>query len=58
MNLESKKDMKKRGIQSPDLADALCLTFCIATPLDIGVIPSWADVRQVKHDYDPLGEIW
>jgi hypothetical protein len=25
--LESKKDIKKRGLPSPDLADALALTF-------------------------------
>jgi hypothetical protein len=58
MNLESKKDMKKRGVQSPDLADALCLTFAIATPLDIHVVPTWADTRETKHDYDPLGATW
>jgi hypothetical protein len=27
IQVESKDDMKKRGIKSPDLADALCLTF-------------------------------
>ena len=27
MQVESKQDMKKRGIRSPDLADAVCLTF-------------------------------
>ena len=27
IKLESKKDMKKRGLASPDAADALCLTF-------------------------------
>ena len=25
--IERKKDMAKRGIRSPDIADALCLTF-------------------------------
>jgi hypothetical protein len=25
--IESKEDMKKRGVDSPDRADALCLTF-------------------------------
>jgi hypothetical protein len=25
--VESKEDMKKRGVTSPDLADAFCLTF-------------------------------
>jgi hypothetical protein len=27
VQVESKEDMKKRGIPSPDIADALCLTF-------------------------------
>ena len=27
IRIESKRDMKKRGVQSPDCADALCLTF-------------------------------
>jgi len=27
MQLESKDSMRKRGLRSPDLADALCLTF-------------------------------
>lgn len=27
LQVEAKEDMKKRGINSPDLADALCLTF-------------------------------
>jgi hypothetical protein len=27
MQLESKDQMRKRGLRSPDLADALCLTF-------------------------------
>ena len=27
--MERKEDMKKRGIRSPDSADALCLTFAV-----------------------------
>ena len=27
LQAESKEDMKKRGLKSPDLADAFCLTF-------------------------------
>jgi hypothetical protein len=30
--LESKKDMKKRGMKSPDRWDAFCLTFCETDP--------------------------
>lgn len=37
--LEKKEDMKKRGLSSPDLADALMLTFAVPinehlTPID------------------------
>lgn len=50
--LESKEDMKKRGLPSPDIADALALTFAqpIAAP----------EVRNLLHqfsqapDFDPL----
>lgn len=31
MQLESKEDMRKRGVKSPDIADALALTFARAT---------------------------
>lgn len=31
LQMESKEDMKKRGIRSPDSADALCLTFAYPT---------------------------
>ena len=27
VQIESKDDMKKRGVRSPDVADAFCLTF-------------------------------
>ena len=50
--LESKEDMKKRGMPSPDVADALAMTF--SQP----VAPK--DMRNLLHgtsqadDYDPL----
>jgi len=50
LKLESKEDMIKRGLRSPDGADALALTFCypVAAP----------DVRQgvikAKVDFDPF----
>lgn len=52
IQLESKKDMKKRGLSSPDWADSLALTF--AYP----VMP--ADRRRtdraalVQHEYNPF----
>ena len=29
MQIESKEEMKKRGMASPDRADAVCLTFAV-----------------------------
>jgi hypothetical protein len=50
IQLEKKSDMKKRGLASPDIADALALTF--AHP----VIPKeWTDAGYVS-DYDPFAE--
>ena len=48
MKLESKDDIKARGLRSPDIADALALTF--ADP----VAPRGAKGRGVVHDYDAL----
>jgi hypothetical protein len=39
LQIESKEEMKKRGLTSPDIADALCLSF--ATELGISRIPSF-----------------
>ena len=42
MKAESKDEMRKRGLASPDLADALCLTMAsdAATALS-GAFSSW-----------------
>jgi hypothetical protein len=42
MKAESKDEMRKRGLKSPDLADALCLTMAsdAATALS-GSMSSW-----------------
>lgn len=53
LNLESKRAMKKRGIDSPDIADALAVTF-FAKPA-LAVDPRLAaKVETVLHDYDPF----
>lgn len=44
IKIESKVDMEKRGIRSPDLADALCLTF--ATP---GLFGRFTN-KPIKYD--------
>lgn len=53
IQLESKDDMRRRGLASPDLADALALTFSYS------VIPSAIAGRLgveplVQTDYDPI----
>jgi hypothetical protein len=50
--LESKKDMKKRGLASPDRADALALTM--AYPVALGGGSGFASTAKLVHDYDPL----
>lgn len=50
--LESKKDMKKRGIASPDIADALALTF--AYPVEARSIERQEEQRH-DEEYDPFG---
>jgi hypothetical protein len=48
--LESKEDMKKRGIPSPNRADALALTFAMPV-VKIDRVP--ASKQQIQHDFDP-----
>lgn len=55
IRLESKADMKKRGLASPDVADALALTFAypVADLLDDRHATAGS---RVLHEYDPLAE--
>lgn len=52
--LEKKEDMKKRGLRSPDIADALALTFAepVAVPSVAAYTPQFVPAAQ----YDPLGD--
>lgn len=63
--IESKKELKKRGVGSPDRADSLALTFAAkvaAEPTDVVTIPaSWPDAFDygrirggTDSDWDPL----
>lgn len=53
IQLESKKDAKKRGIASPDLGDALALTYALpVAPNRMGYDGS--QYNSTQHDYDPL----
>jgi len=49
IQLESKVDIKKRGGDSPDIADALALTFASVINRDLGPMTA-----QYVSDYDPL----
>lgn len=53
IQLESKRDMKSRGLDSPDIADALAVTF--AYEVNPNMHQRWAGQRQqVVHDFDPF----
>lgn len=53
--IESKKDMRKRGLSSPDHADAVVLTFFQA-PIQHGSFRAPAQMRsQAITDYNPFG---
>jgi hypothetical protein len=55
MQLERKEDMRKRGLASPDIADALALTF--ARPVFPRQFDSWANNgSNVVSDYSPIEE--
>lgn len=53
LQLESKRDMRRRGFPSPDLADALAVTF--AYPI-IDRLPSMASADQHYSDRNPFEE--
>jgi phage terminase large subunit len=58
--LEPKEQIKKRLGWSPDLADALALTFGMPDmPASAGALGGWGihadgDARKSKHEYDPF----
>lgn len=55
INLERKDEMKKRGIGSPDMADALALTFAQdVAPAGFGALNIDPTRSQVVSEYDPL----
>lgn len=58
IHLETKKDMKARGIKSPDIGDALALTF--AVPVAPALPTELVDQagKMTKCEYDPLEATW
>jgi phage terminase large subunit len=56
IQLERKEDMKKRGLASPDDADALALTFAFpVAPLRWGADAAAGTEGRAETDYDPFG---
>jgi hypothetical protein len=53
LRLEKKEDMKARGLASPDLGDALALTFAEPLALDFG--RARAPLMADGMDYQPRG---
>ncbi len=53
IHLETKKDMIARGVESPDLADALGLTFAEEVA-PLANLAGLGNAQTVVHDYDPL----
>ena len=51
LKAESKDDMKKRGLPSPDLADAFCLTF--ANNNTVHANSSWSKKLEYPDLYLP-----
>lgn len=49
LKVEGKQDMKKRGQRSPDIADALCLTFAGDAALVGGRASSWIKGKPLKR---------
>lgn len=55
IQLEKKEDMRKRGLESPDIADALALTF--ALPIQALGLHAPQPSATVQHEYDPYASL-
>jgi hypothetical protein len=59
IQLEKKEDMKKRGLSSPDIADALALTFAqMVASHDMAGGEQATDRPLVQSEYDPFDPKW
>ena len=60
IHLESKDDMKERGLDSPDIADALVLTFAqeVAPNHFMNTFGHLTNNQMAKSDYDPFKVDW
>lgn len=50
VKVEGKADMKKRGVRSPDIADALCLTFAGEGALIAGRATRWITGQPLRRN--------
>jgi len=56
IQLERKEDMKKRGLDSPDLADALALTFAFPVAANLHAGQMGPQKQPVESEYNPFDE--
>lgn len=56
IQLEKKEDMAKRGLESPDLADGLALTFALPVQAHDRAGGDYPQKPLVEHEYDPFDE--
>lgn len=57
VNLESKKDMKERGVDSPNIADALALTYYEELPMEESIDEFFLP-KPAQSNYNPLETDW
>ena len=53
IQLERKSDAKKRGVASPDIGDALALTYALPVAPNRSGYDGW-QYTSTQHDYEPL----
>ena len=49
MKVEGKSEMKRRGLRSPDIADALCLTFAGQAAVVGGRALKWVPGKALQR---------
>lgn len=54
IKVEAKADMKRRGMRSPDIADALCLTFSGQAAYVAGRAAKWISGKPLKRNLNYL----
>ena len=56
--VETKQQMRQRGYQSPNLADALCMTFCYDGTIASGAFGATNSTWGKPMDYSPPACVW